>query len=747
MSQNSVDIIKQLADDPNDVVFDNEEVLFTRRGHELTLKLSNCPGIGLAVSLNGTNVPINAYIQKHMLDLPSLANQITKITRKKISIRPSNYIEAPSTYITRPKSEIIWVETSKLLLNKISNPNPFATQLIELTARAGQGKTALLDELSIKLSGSFQPDAHPVPLLLTVDLLGRYIGSIDDAIAGTLNNTFMFPNLTQKDVVLCMKNNWMVLALDGFDELVARIGPREAFIKINELVEQLQFMGTLIISARDNFFKLYNISSAIQTYLKPRVGSYDTSIIMLNKWSTKQGCQVFSNLGSKNPNEDYCAVETVFSGDNDLLSNPFFLTKVAQLWLKGDRLNAMQQFKDQHARIKYILETYIIRESDEKWTDRDGKQIISSEQHNDILGYLAKEMWRLTSFKLIIDELTIATQIATSSLGLSPSISEAVINRIATHAALQNVANYYSFIHEQFFSFYLGYFLLSAIKKNDFDELLPILLDKELIISVQEWFAYNVSTTKNLDYSIILLELDKLRQKSSESVFNSNIATMVSIILPYIKTTVPLDLSKYTFSATSLSLKDISNIRFVNCNFWDISFEGTVFSACNFINCIMTKTIISSKTSFNNVVFDKTIPSSLVYDDEEYFIPSAIKDILQQKGISFPVDTIVSTKKPKASIAIVKTTIKIIRWSNRFYNMALEELVEEFGPTCKNIVKTAIKAGVFKDVDIDASGSKKTFVRVVSDRDSLIQGHLLEAADDRINLFWDLLGKEFPFKE
>src|SRR5207244_1754248 len=114
------------------------------------------------------------------------------------------------------KAVQVWPDSAEGLRQHLNEKEAGTTRFVQLMAPAGQGKTVLLEQIALENARTYQPDEYPVPLLLPVDLLGRYVGTIDDAIAGSLNNTYTFPSLTQRDVVECIRHGWLILALDGF---------------------------------------------------------------------------------------------------------------------------------------------------------------------------------------------------------------------------------------------------------------------------------------------------------------------------------------------------------------------------------------------------------------------------------------------------------------------------------------------------------------------------------------------------
>ena len=219
----SVDaILRELADDPSEYERQGGAVLLARQGRAYSLLLKQVPAVGVIIEGESDSgpippAPLNVFVQQSLLQLPRLASQIVKAMDKISQSRPAKYVEGPAS-LEIDQAVSVWKETAREFRTFLNEQEVGTTRLVQLMAGAGQGKTVLLEQLARQSAGEYVADIYPTPFLLTVDLLGRYVGTIDDAIAGSLNNTYMFPGLTQRDVALCVRNRWMVLALDGFDD-------------------------------------------------------------------------------------------------------------------------------------------------------------------------------------------------------------------------------------------------------------------------------------------------------------------------------------------------------------------------------------------------------------------------------------------------------------------------------------------------------------------------------------------------
>jgi len=136
----------------------------------------------------------------------------------------------------------------------------------------------------------------------------------------------------------------------------------------------------------------------------------------------------------------------------------------------------------------------------------------------------------------------------------------------------------------------------------------------------------------------------------------------------------------------------------------------------------------------------------LIVDKDEYYDPEEITSMLVKLGFSVEKerDSTSEFAIPKISPVATSLVTKIIRWSNKVYNIAREELEEKYGTEIRTIVNIGVKTGVFRDHELAASGTKKHFFRIVCDKNNLIEGQVKKFPDARINTFWDELSARYP---
>lgn len=742
------DLLRDLADDPEEYERERGMALFVRQGEEVLLQLKEMPGIGVAVEAEEGNwVPAATYVQQQILDLPRLSRQIVRTIDKAKLLRPGEFVEGPSVLVP-PHGGTQEGLALQAFTEFLQEADPGSTRILQLMAGAGQGKTVLLEEAALSTARSYQPDLFPHPMVLLVDLLGRYVGTIEDAIAGSLNNKYLFPGLSQRDVVTCVRQRWLILALDGFDELVARVGARDAFNRITELLDQLEGSGTLVLSAREAFFDLYQITSAIRTYLTPRRGSYDASIMRLAQWSEPQGREVFRGLGSPDAEADLRGLLSAFESDRDIVFQPFFLTRLADLWIKGERFSGAGGEMDSQGRIRFVIETFIQREAVEKWVDRDGRPWISVDSHRVFLGAIAEEMWRSGAFRLDQEELRLAAEVGLASRNLAPEVLEQVLERVPQHAAFQGKDRGFVFIHDQFLYFFLGFRLAGLLAEAEREALRSAFSQRDLGPNVIEWLAWHWRQFQGAILSSVEL-LTAIGDGNKDTASAANVAHVCAALLDECGESQDISLTGLTFVGDALRNRKISGVTFDACNLWHIDLSNTILSNCNFKNCTIGDMRLDAGTRFPDCRFESTSITVMDQSDSaSLFSPDEISMELERRGAR-TIEGKVSQKKQfqlRASRSAIDSVEQFVRASQRTCDVAVEDMEEGLGSLAREVARIGLRANVMRQVSKSTSGPRKNFVRFTVDRETVLRGQGKRTGSSEVEDFWRMLGRKHPFK-
>jgi hypothetical protein len=737
-------LLQLFSDDPSEFEREGGTALFTRHGQECIITVKDIAGIGLAVeSRTGGWTPLATYVQRELLELPRLASQICRTLDKFQTRRPVPFVDGPAE-LTSGVRTLSWPKASTGLASFLLESEPGTTRIIQLMAGAGRGKTILLESTAIQFAQSYQPDPNPRPLLLPVDLLGRYVGTIDDAIAGSLNNTYLFPRLSQRDIVAGLRCGWIILALDGFDELVARVGVRDAFYRISDLLDQLGSSGTLILSARESFFELYSITAGIRTYLQPRSASYTTAVLKLSPWSEVQGRTVFSKLGSTDPARELDALSAIFENDAEVVLHPFFLTRLAELWQKGERFEQASGQPDRHARMRYVIETYVARESGEKWIDRDQNPLLDTQGHSEMLGAVAEEMWRTGAFTLDAQELRIAAEIGLSDSGMPHSTLSQVLERLPTHAAFQPKARGFAFLHDSFLYYFLAYRLEKLLRQRD-ERIVSILSSQELPPEVLGWLVWRFKAIPDAVLPELVAFVNRMREQKAEGLALDNLALAAVRILESSNLARGSRFVGFTFVGDAFRGGSFEGLEFRECRFWQVDFSESRFMDCLFEKCQFGDVRVDGSTHLERSLFlESTFSSIEMVGVITRYAPDEIVSQLTDLGADIPVTT------PKGPLKVnpvsedfVRCLELLVRASEKTCDVAVDEICTD-AKIGAFIERTGTDTGVLRPVKKQVSGPKHRFVRISVDREKLLHGQIEPTGNASIDNFWQEARRRYP---
>jgi len=728
-----LETIKNIADDNDSFIYEKGMLIFQRHGTEYELNVKEITGCGFCVKYNNEFINISVYIQQYLLELNNLSKQIIKYIENKTNFKKYKFIDAPIISCNEKGEPTTNISSINYMTDLFRESIPDCTTIIQLMGVAGFGKTFMIEKLALKFAKEYMPDEKPLPIILPVDLLGRYVGTIDDAIAGTLNNTFLFPKLSQKDIVESIKNRWIILILDGFDELVARVGFRDAFTKINELLEQLGSSGTLLLSARETYFELYNVANGFKTYIQPRKSSYCVQNAKLSEWNDNNILDMLSNMNSLDPSSDYDKLKIIFN-NNIFLKHPFYLTKIAELFLNGEEFSDVK-INDESSKIRFVVDAIIRREVDEKWIDKNGNKLFNKEVHYHLLGGIASEMWATNSMLFDSEEIIYSSLIGVSFLNFTDEQNEIIKSKIPMHAVLEVKNKSYKFIHENFMNYFLSYKIAKMIDDFQYNNLRNVLSAKLLPNEVISIIIDNIT----LDNTGINKFSSSKEHKNFEEMYLINIGNIIIKLINKRKYQLNTSIYNIIFSGNSLNNVIVSNIKFYNCKFIQSDFIDSTFKECEFKDCVWTNILINIKTSFENSLFENTIPSYIDnINGNGHYSPQSIKNYLHSMKckVEIPVEEVDIVQIKDKYVGLVDS---IIKKSLKSCDFTLEEIEEEYGKQSKKICKALIDCNLLKYVKKDCGGRNKTFVRFSVDKSEILKCVNEESNFADINKFWNIV--------
>ena len=205
----------------------------------------------------------------------------------------------------------------------IATPLTSYIRVIMIDGPAGIGKTHFLEALSLKHAKAFAQGEVLAPLL-HVSSRGSRLSNLDSLIAKT---TQLFrAKFSFDEVPVLVRRGLVLLAIDGFDELVDAEGYRDAWFSLREMLNEIGTSGTLILSGRDTFFD--------QQGFHDRLGSSQVNLevfqLRIRTVEPEIAIEFLASCGWKQEDLRSSLTEDVLYRDSYAL-RPYFLKQLAEM--------------------------------------------------------------------------------------------------------------------------------------------------------------------------------------------------------------------------------------------------------------------------------------------------------------------------------------------------------------------------------------------------------------------------------
>ena len=380
------DDIAAFADDEESVLIDHGGVLFQRNRITCELRLAETSN-GLEVEYSGRVLPYRKFLAEELGRMSVVASALIE---KRKDVDP--YIDTQSTTVDsmgkrgQPQSAI------SALWEECRSKDPGETKLLFLTADAGYGKTALLRRLTRRFAEAYL-NGRTDRLLFHIDTQGRSFVRLEEAVAADLGQLRIF-GLFYPGVLRLVRHGLMALAIDGFDELLAEIGPGEAYSGLGSLLRQLQGDGIVIASARSAYFEAENYTAQTRLLTSSPDSHVSVSQMKLEPWLRQESVELFRKYKDEtgaqicNPESLYDQLSLSLGEDHPVLHRPFLVYKMASL-IAPNAGAADEVTRDLGQSgievVPRIVQALLKREVEEKWRDQSGQPYLTVEQHIQLL--------------------------------------------------------------------------------------------------------------------------------------------------------------------------------------------------------------------------------------------------------------------------------------------------------------------------------------------------------------------------
>lgn len=138
------------------------------------------------------------------------------------------------------------------LAEKLGRSSEGRLRLMLLDGPAGIGKTFQIQQLVTQQAARLQK-GDPAAPILHVSSKGRRLSNLQDVLAAATQE--MNAGFFAKHVPTLVRRGLLIVAIDGFDELVDADGYEDSWLALKRFVEDVRNGGSMLLAARDTFIE------------------------------------------------------------------------------------------------------------------------------------------------------------------------------------------------------------------------------------------------------------------------------------------------------------------------------------------------------------------------------------------------------------------------------------------------------------------------------------------------------------
>lgn len=486
------------------------------------------------------------------------------------------YKKEPRPIPARIRLDGAWVELEDV--GNLLTSQSGVMKLLLLDGPAGVGKTFQIKKLLASQAKAFDKNKPSAPIL-HVSSMGRRLSNLQDVLASStqeLATAFRAPH-----VPILVRRGLLVVAIDGFDELVDADGYDDSWSALKSFINSIGSGGCMLLAARDTFVEEQELLEKIGKD-KQQV---DLSLVNVMTPTPSAAIEWLSRAPSwkvADINSDITA-DILFDGSYAL--RPFFLRELQEA--KGWR-----EVLDAGPR-SFLVNKLIHRESVLLAQQIGGvsAEVMKSKLH-ELLREVALEMGAREIDWIEVNHLGFMTEYAFDGI-LDESSVRKLAHKSGSFALLEPAgdAGKRAFAHSEIRSYFLGSAILASLVK----EILPSVL-RRAILSAEAMEAFAEvfgSGGKDAEKAASFLMRQFALQTGSDSL-SSNAGALLLVLsgLGLIERLDYLDVIDGTFAGGSPELLiNESRLGRLDARFADLS-------KLNLVKTVVDTLVIDSKTSF-----------------------------------------------------------------------------------------------------------------------------------------------------
>lgn len=316
----------------------------------------------IQLSRHGEVRTLREFLAADLADLNSLA-------AIESSYWHDNYIDSAGSVQESGKTG-----SALTLLNGLVREQRGATQIVFVTAAAGGGKSRTLQRLTHVGAKTFAIDDMQARLFLYVDAQARALARFDEALAVALDQ--FRSRLTFDQVIPLVRENLLVVVVDGFDELL-ETGKVDTVASLTDFVRELGGDGAIVLSGRSAYYE-----SEFGTRIANDVGTWELSRLEVLGWDLPQTEEFLAGEGSDLDARQVFESASLLSDGRR--ASPFFVATLVDLKLDtGAGLGT----------VSALVSALAKREAELKLRDLSGAPILSTNALLDLVEDIGVDLW------------------------------------------------------------------------------------------------------------------------------------------------------------------------------------------------------------------------------------------------------------------------------------------------------------------------------------------------------------------
>ena len=737
-------LLRKFADDPDDVIVERDTIVFRANGENFSLTLRRDEDGVLyccETAPEKREMKVRSWIARRLANFPELAEKILSAVDD-----DAKFISVPSRFESldgRDGGEDV-EKTTESLFSELSRTDTWSTHVYYLLSEAGDGKTWIMNRLARHAAQSYL-DGKSSFLFLPVGLDGRPFMRFDEVVIGVLAQKYRFRRFYYEAVIELAKWGFLVLGLDGFEEMTVEGRENKVISSLGNLLQQHDSNGALVISARRAFYEYaLNIQGPLMGAIRDI--QVDFHAFRLRGWSKKEFMSLMQAFGFSelDARRIYERLEQRLGAEHPLLTRPVLTRKLvemledAEIESDGNSDQLIEAFSPEHDEqkvLKSFVDLLLSREASQKWIHYSGtttnahQQLLTSAEHQELMEEIAEETWLSRTELLQEDVLKSIVQLFCENKGKSPSDSQECMEKIVHHAMIVKSGMAYAFCHEAFRQFFLGSRIARVLCSGHSSSLLNQVFSLDVFPDgIADIIAY-WAVAFEVPFATIQSAIDTIRMGSPRNTpINQNSASILSAL--WKRLSPPgVQFNNLYFSSSATSDVPFSSVSFSNCNFENLKIPAnSMVGDITLKNCSVLAMSLPRNAHFGrpSSLDEISRPSKVVVGSEgdgpfELYDPQSILNTMEKCGFIIPVESSGQLEQCSVSqedAALFSAFDKLMRLFQRTTGVSGRLLKtkhnSDWSEWENSYLPTFVKQGLIRQAEWHGSGQDVRYVLTVS---------------------------------